>query len=503
MKVRLLHRDHDVDPAGPLPPNAAVSIQDLELNVLFQAMAQGDEFLFEAGRRTVLSSLHEPEAITYRQDVLRDCLAHPAMIRQVYDLTVETLDEERKIWGGNSPSSFLYSSIHTLELFIPALRQLKHISDEHVAAMQSEGLRSLLGVIAGELDESWFAAVNAHLADLRFRDGVLLSARLGAGNKGSGYVLRRAPQVRQSWFRRIFRRESPPYSFEIAERDDPGARALAELRTRGIVLVTDALRQSADRILDFLRTLRAELAFYVGCVNAQAALTRNGEVICFPVPVESGVEALTARGLYDPCLSLRLGQPVVSNDLDADGTSLVMVTGPNQGGKSTFLRSAGLAQLMLQSGMFVCAASFRANLCRGVFTHYKREEDPTMRSGKLDEELGRMSDIADMVSSSSLVLFNESFASTNEREGSEIAREVIRALREAGVKVIFVTHLFDFAQSLFRQDAGAGLFLRGEREADGRRTFRLVAGEPLPTSHGEDIYWRVFGPASTGAEVPR
>ena len=118
-----------------------------------------------------------------------------------------------------------------------------------------------------------------------------------------------------------------------------------------------------------------------------------------------------------------------------------------------------------------------------------------------------MSDIADMVSPGSLVLFNESFASTNEREGSEIAREVIRALQEAGIKVIFVTHLFDLAESLFGQDDGAALFLRGGREADGRRTYRLVEGEPLPTSHGEDIYWRIFGAepndGARAVEAPR
>ena len=270
-------------------------------------MAQGDELLFDAARRAVLSSLDEPEAITYRQDVLRDCLAHPEVIRQIYDLTVETLDGERRIWGGNSPSSFLYSSIHTFELFVPALRRLKHLSDEHLPSMRSEGLRGMLGAVAGELDEAYFTAVDRHMADLRFRDGVLLSARLGAGNKGTGYVLRRAPHVKQSWIRRIFERDVPPYSFEIAERDEPGAKALTELRTQGIVLVTNALRQSADHILGFLQTLQAELAFYIGCINAHASITRSGATTCFPVPVDAAAPALSADGLYDPCLTLRTG----------------------------------------------------------------------------------------------------------------------------------------------------------------------------------------------------
>lgn len=111
-----------------------------------------------------------------------------------------------------------------------------------------------------------------------------------------------------------------------------------------------------------------------------------------------------------------------------------------------------------------------------------------------------MSDLADMVSSNAVVLFNESFAATNEREGSEIARQVIRALLEAGIKVVFVTHLYDLAHSLFLQRAGQALFLRAERGADGHRTFRLIEGEPLPTSFGEDVYRRVFG--ATPEAVP-
>ena len=113
-----------------------------------------------------------------------------------------------------------------------------------------------------------------------------------------------------------------------------------------------------------------------------------------------------------------------------------MITGANRGGKSTFLRGIGLAQLMMQCGMFVPAAVFPRQCLRWLFTHFKREEDASMRSGKLDEELSRMSAIIDNITPHSIVLFNESFASTNEREGSEIARQIVRALLERGVKVL-------------------------------------------------------------------
>ena len=151
---------------------------------------------------------------------------------------------------------------------------------------------------------------------------------------------------------------------------------------------------------------------------------------------------------------------------------------------------------MMQCGMFVPAESFRANVCDRLFTHFKREEDAGMRSGKLDEELSRMSAIVDSMTPNSIVLLNESFASTNEREGSEIARQIVRALVETGIKVFYVTHLFDLAQGFYLAKMDGALFLRAERLADGRRTFRLVEGEPLPTSYGEDLYRRIFGGGS-------
>jgi DNA mismatch repair ATPase MutS len=142
--------------------------------------------------------------------------------------------------------------------------------------------------------------------------------------------------------------------------------------------------------------------------------------------------------------------------------------------------------------MFAAAAEFRAGVCRGIFTHFKREEDAAMESGKLDEELRRMNDIVGWLAPGSLLLCNESFASTNEREGSEIARQIVCALLERGIKVAFVTHLFDLAHRFYTEQAADALFLRAQRRPDGSRTFRMAEGKPLPTSHGQDVYRRIF-----------
>jgi DNA mismatch repair ATPase MutS len=147
---------------------------------------------------------------------------------------------------------------------------------------------------------------------------------------------------------------------------------------------------------------------------------------------------------------------------------------------------------MMQAGMFVPAESFSANLCSGLFTHFKREEDKTLEKGKFEEELKRMSAMVDLVKPNGLILLNESFASTNEREGSEIAREVVSALLEAGTRIFYVTHLYEFAYCAYEQRAQSVLFLRAERLPDGRRTFKVKEGDPLETSYGVDLYTRIF-----------
>lgn len=144
-------------------------------------------------------------------------------------------------------------------------------------------------------------------------------------------------------------------------------------------------------------------------------------------------------------------------------------------------------------------ASFRAgapdglsaNVVEALFTHFIREEDKTVRSLKLDEELARVSNIADEIVPRSMVLSNESFATTNEREGSEIGRQVVEALLGSAVKVLFVTHQFTLANTFYQKGDSTSLFLRAQRTAEGRRTFKLEQGKPLPTSFGEDIYRRI------------
>jgi hypothetical protein len=498
MKVHLLYSCRDFDPKAELPAGHEDLIADLELTTLLQAMAGGDNFLYEVCERVLLASLDDPAAIRYRQQVLADCLAHPDVIRQMYAVAAAALQDKRHLWGtyGSSfqgASSNLSGAVSHLEAYVARLRQLRQIADDHAAEFRSAGMTTLLRTLQRDLDDAYFEEISDHLKRLRFRAGVLISAVLDRDNSSTGFVLLDPGGARRRWTERLGIGPRTTYSFTIPPRDDAGAQILSDLTNRGINLVANAAAVSADHIDSYFTMLRAELGFYVGCLNLADRLAAKGAPVTMPEPVPPSSAAFSCTDLRDACLELQSQDPVVGNEVRAGEARLVVITGANSGGKSTFLRSVGVAQLMMQCGLLVTAQSYSANAAAGIFTHFIREEDAGMTSGRLDDELRRMNVIADQITPGSLMLFNESFAGTNEREGAEIGYQIVRALLESRIKVFFVTHRYELADRFRRQDAHPALFLRAERQPGGRRNYKLAVADPLPTSFGEDLYYRVGG----------
>ncbi|NES16997.1 MULTISPECIES: DNA mismatch repair protein MutS [Micromonospora] len=501
MKVALMHRKPEFEPA-PLPPTADHVIRDLHLPVLFEAMSRGDTVVAETVPPAVLSGLTEIEDITYRQEVLADCLRHPDVIRGLYAVASEAVEGRRRDVLGYlhpTPHLVLHDAVRAVADFVTKLRQVRRLADRHAHTFRSDGFTAFFARLADELDDDYLDRIEAYTRELDFPRGVLLDARLGAGARGVDLVLRRSGE-QPGWWERLTGGGPETYTWRLPERDEAGAQALGDLRDRGIAAAATALAESADHIRGFFTALRTELAFYVGCLNLYEDLRAKGEPVCWPTPLPTGGPGLVAEGLYDPALSLRLGDGrAVGNDIDAAGAGLVVITGANQGGKSTLLRGLGVAWLMAGCGMFAPARSLRIAVGTGVFTHFRREEDAGMDSGKLDEELTRMAQIAAQLREGGVVLLNESFAATNEREGAEIGQQIIRALVDRGVQVVCVTHLYELAHGLAQDPPGRALFLRAERRDDGRRTFVLRPGAPEPTSHGVDLYRRIFGAAPGAA----
>ncbi len=119
-----------------------------------------------------------------------------------------------------------------------------------------------------------------------------------------------------------------------------------------------------------------------------------------------------------------------------------------------------------------------------------------MNSGRLDEELKRMDRIVSHVGENSLILLNESFATTTEKEGSTIAYDIIKALKEEKVRILTVTHLLSFAQRMYdevKDDKDTDVaFLSAEHLEDGTRTFKMIPHAPELTSFGLELYEMVL-----------
>jgi hypothetical protein len=492
MKAHLLFRDRDFDPSSPRPANEADLTADLALDGVLGAMAAGDRFLLATARSIILSPLDNPADIRYRQAVLADVIRNPGAVREIYGIAVEAIEREKHEWGfraGDRPEA----SAVALGEGAPDLRRASPATsrtcDSAGDQFKSVGFRTLFDSLADEVGDEYLAEVERHLRRLDRNGGVLMSARLGDGNVGTGYVLRRPH--RQSLRERILGDRSG-YEFSIDGRDEGGTQALGELRARGVALAAISLGRSADHILSFFAMLRFELGFYLACSEPSRPAGPAGSIAVLPGSVGAGEVDLTARGLYDPCLCVAGVVPVVASDVDLAGKSLLVITGANRGGKSTFLRALGLAQLMMQSGMFVAADAFRANIATGVFTHYRREEDATMTRGKFDEELSRASAMVDAVgpahwcSSTSPSPPPTSGRGRRSPDNSSMPSS-IPASRSPTSRTCT-----SWPTRCGRRDGRTPNSLRAERLPDGRRTFRLIEGEPLPTSHGVDLYRRIF-----------
>jgi hypothetical protein len=508
MRAQLLVRDGEFDWSKPLPWNADALIGDLSLHTLFSVMAGDDAVILESVQKVVLGATTSDRAtILFRQDVLREALHHEAMVQELYAIATEAVDKAKKRYIGSTLSRYphwvLDDAVKLMDEFADLFARVRKIADRHGRHFSSAGWVSFFGRVQDELNDAYFQQMNSHLRVLQMRGPSLLGAGLNNWSRPADYILHNAPaSQRRSFWQRLWTYFFPPKpssnGFSIHPRDEAGARALQRIHDEGIAFVAVALAQTQEHIRDFFNALRLELAFYLGSVNLYRHLTEKGEQVCFPTPTENTDYLISFEGLYDASLALTVKQRVVGNSIAAGASDLIVITGANQGGKSTFLRSAGLAQLMMQAGLFVGAETFSASLCQGIFTHYKREESTALESGKFDEELSRMSEIVDRLAPRALVLFNESFAATNEREGSEVAYQIINGLLDCHVRVICVTHLYDLARRLHEEFGEKAIFLRPERLPDGKRTFRLIPGEPLPTSYGVDLYRSIF----TSARVP-
>jgi DNA mismatch repair ATPase MutS len=195
---------------------------------------------------------------------------------------------------------------------------------------------------------------------------------------------------------------------------------------------------------------------------------------------------------------------VITNDVILGSRGrIVILTGPNQGGKTTYMQAIGQAQVMAQAGLFVPGRGARISPVDGIYTHYPVEERLELGTGRFGDEARRIRAVFEQITRHSLVLLNESLSTTNMGESLYLAQDVVRVLRQVGLRAIFTTHMHELAatvQDLNLNTPGdsqvvsmvASYDVRQEDQADVAagpppNSYRIVLSPPLGRSYADRI----------------
>jgi len=223
-----------------------------------------------------------------------------------------------------------------------------------------------------------------------------------------------------------------------------------------------------------------ELQFYMSYLELIAPLRARGLPFCLPRWCKERPRVV--RG-FDLELALR-GASVVPNDLElAPGERIFVVTGPNHAGKTTFLRMWGQLHYLAALGLPIPAQAASLVLLDRIETHFERQEDLGQGQSRLESELARMKEILDHAGPHTLVLLNESFASTSSEDALLIWRRVLGRLQAQGAWAACVTFLEDLA----REAGVVSLVAEVDPRDPSLRTYRVRRGEPQGRAYAQAI----------------
>jgi len=272
-------------------------------------------------------------------------------------------------------------------------------------------------------------------------------------------------------------------------------------------VVTDILKRTVNNLKSMLGkyvgvsgysflTLMPEIVFYIRFAELCDKIKAKGLPLCKARATDKNKRICNAKDLYNLKLGIRAANgeegEIVTNDFTFDENARIYIlTGPNRGGKTTITQAVGLAFLLAQSGIYVPASAMEFSPCDNIFTHFPADENDTVDLGRLGEESKRLSEIFESATKYSLLLLNESFATTNVEEGLYIAKDVIKAMRYLGVRCVFNTHMHDLARNLEKVNQKIEGTSKVESMVtgveNGNRSFKIAIAPPQGISYAKDI----------------
>lgn len=462
----------------------------------------------------------DKDTLLYRQEMFGDMLENPSLSGILTKMIpiLDDITELRRMGSDYSMSAdaYLYS-ITEVELYSSLLADLEAGLAPIKDSLKSRAFRSFAERIDTLTNSEYYKEINEKLNELTSRVREIKSVTIGvnldntlraekAGVLSINNEKFKSGELLDKILRLDFKTDemtciAPLVPFRKGQSDNTQL-ALSNALDGAI---NDVFRQSVHswkkvvqhyvlENTDFLIRLMPEIEFVTKATECLIKLKEKGCPLCTPELKPTIEKTFNAKGLWNPVVALKLDTEIVPNDFVFDNDGMIFVlTGPNRGGKSVITCAVGLAFVMAQLGLPVCAESCVLSPADAIFTHFPTGSEDTIDKGRLGEECSRLSEIFSEVSENSLVLLDESLSSTGSFEAAYIASEVLQGFSMVKCRGIFSTHLHDLAASVEKINATS--LPKGGVKIDnlvaaiekGSRSFRILRETPDGKSYARDI----------------